>query len=133
MAWLWVVLSVLFFPTCSCLSMKNHGFTTVLLPLSLSCIDIDDCFLLFKSFDHVSLFLEYLNRQLSKISFTSELEKHGKLPFLDIEISRSNGKFSTSVYCKPTSFHWSFHSLSQLYSSCLKCSLVSCSRARGAY
>ena len=40
MAWLWVVLSVLFLPTSSCLSMKNHGFTTVLLPLSLSCIDV---------------------------------------------------------------------------------------------
>ena len=40
MAWLWVVLSVLFLPTSSCLSMKNHGFTTVLLPLNLSCIDV---------------------------------------------------------------------------------------------
>ena len=40
MAWLWVVLSVRFLPTSSCLSMKNHGFTTVLLPLSLSCIDV---------------------------------------------------------------------------------------------
>ena len=29
----------------------------------------------------------------SQISFTTELEKDGKLPFLDVEISRSNGKF----------------------------------------
>ena len=40
MLWLWVVLLVLFLPTSSCLSMKNHGFTTVLLRLSLSCIEV---------------------------------------------------------------------------------------------
>ena len=40
MAWLWVVLSVLFLPTSSCLPMKNRGFTTVLLPLNLSCIGV---------------------------------------------------------------------------------------------
>ena len=50
---------------------------------------VDDCFLLFKSFDHVPLFLNYLNHRHSNISFTSEQEKKGKLPFLDIEISRS--------------------------------------------
>ena len=80
--------------------MKNHGFTTALRPLSLYRRYVDDCFLLFNSFDHVPLFLNYLNHQHSSI--TSELEKDGKLPFLDIEISRSNGKFSTSVYSKPT-------------------------------
>ena len=46
---------------------------------------VDDCFLLFRSLDHVPLFLNYLNRQHPKISFTSELEKDGKLPFLDVE------------------------------------------------
>ena len=63
---------------------------------------VGNCFLLFKSFDHVPLFLNYLNHQHSNKSFTSELEKDGKLPSLDIEISRLNGKFSTSVYRKPT-------------------------------
>ena len=102
MSWLWVNLSVLFLPTCSCPSMKNHGFTIALRLLSLYRRYVDDCFLLFKSFDHVPLFLNYLNHQHSSISFTSELEKDGKLSFLDIEISRSNGKFSTSVLRKPT-------------------------------
>ena len=78
---------------------------------------VDDCFLLFKSLNHVPLFLDYRNRQHPSISFTSELEKDGKLPFLDVEIFRSSGKFSTSVYRKPTftglftNFHSAFPSL----------------------
>ena len=63
---------------------------------------VDDCFLLFRSLDHMPLFLSYLNRQHPNIFFSSELEKNGKLPFLDSEITRSNGRFSTSVYRKPT-------------------------------
>ena len=63
---------------------------------------VDDCFLLFKSLNHVPLFLDYFNRQHPGISFTSELEKDGKLPFLDVEIFRSSAKFSASVYRKPT-------------------------------
>ncbi|XP_046863266.1 uncharacterized protein LOC124457010 [Xenia sp. Carnegie-2017] len=63
---------------------------------------VDDCFLLFRSLDHIPLFLTYLNHQHPNISFTSELEKDNTLPFLDVKITRSNGKFSTSVYRKPT-------------------------------
>ena len=63
---------------------------------------VDDCFLLFKCSDHVPLFLSYLNRQHPNISFSSELEKDGKLSFLDVETTRSNSRFSTSVYRKPT-------------------------------
>ena len=33
---------------------------------------VDDCFLLFKSSDHVPLFLNYLNHQHPNISFTAE-------------------------------------------------------------
>ena len=48
-----------------------------------------------------------------------------KLPFLDVEISRSNGKFSTSVYHKPTftGLFTHFHSFIPL---AYKRSLVSC-------
>ena len=86
---------------------------------------VDDCFLLFKSLNHVPLFLDYLNRQHPSISFTSELEKDGKLPFLDVEIFRSNGKFSTSVYRKPTftGLFTNFHSFIPL---AYKRSLVFC-------
>ena len=86
---------------------------------------VDDCFLLFKSSDHVPLFLNYLNHQHPNISFTSELEKDGKLPFLDVEISRSNGKFSTSVYPKPT-FTGLFTHFHSFISLAYERSLVSC-------
>ena len=58
-------------------------------------------FLLFRSLDHVPLFLKYLNRQHPNISFTSELEKDGKI-FSRCWITRLNGKISTSIYRKPT-------------------------------
>ncbi len=78
---------------------------------------VDDCFLLFKSSDHVPRFLNYVNRQHPNISFTSELERDGKLPFLDVEVTRSNGKFSTSIYRKPTftGFFTNFHSLQTIF------------------
>jgi hypothetical protein len=86
---------------------------------------VDDCFLLFRSLDHVPLFLNYLNRQHPNISFTSELEKDGKLPFLDVDITRLNGKFSTSVYRKPTftGLFTNFHSFIPL---AYKRYLISC-------
>ena len=87
---------------------------------------VDD-FLLFKSPDHVPLFLSYLNRQHPNISFSSrsELEKDGKLPFLDVEITRSNGRFSTSVYRKPTfsGLFTNFHSFVP-YKRSLVCCLL---------
>ena len=64
---------------------------------------VDDTFLIFKSQDHVPLFLDYLNSKHPNIEFTSESEISGKLPFLDILVSRENDDtFSTSVYRKPT-------------------------------
>ena len=35
------------------------------------------------------------------MSFSFEEEKNGKLSFLDIELSREEGKFVTTVYRKP--------------------------------
>ena len=61
---------------------------------------VDDCFLLFRSLDHIPLFLNYLNSQHPNISFTSEIEHEGKLPFLDIDVSRSNGKLIFDYYYK---------------------------------
>ena len=68
---------------------------------------VDDCFLLFKSLNHATLFRDYLNRP--NISFTSELEKDGKLLFLDVKIFRSNGpplvfsRIFTALFPLPTS------------------------------
>ncbi|XP_046851727.1 uncharacterized protein LOC124445026, partial [Xenia sp. Carnegie-2017] len=86
---------------------------------------VDDCFLLFHSSDQVPLFLDYLNRQHPNITFTAEVEQNRKLSFLDIDISRTNGKFTTSVYRKPTftGLFTNFHSFIPLT---YKFSLVSC-------
>ena len=63
---------------------------------------VDDCFVIFRSHDHVTPFLNYLNSQHKNIKFTHESEQNNKLPFLDIFIEKADAKFSTSVYRKPT-------------------------------
>ena len=63
---------------------------------------VKGCFLLFQSLDHVPFFFTYLDYKHPNISFTSELEKDGTFPFLDVKITRSNDMFYTSVYRKPT-------------------------------
>ena len=86
---------------------------------------VDDFFLFFSSLDHVPLFLNYLNRQHPNFCLISELKKGGKLPFLNVEITRLNGKFSISVYHKHTfaGLFTNFHSFIPL---AYKRSLVSC-------
>ena len=42
---------------------------------------IDDCFVVFRSRNHVRPFLDYLNSQHPNITFTSELETDSTLPF----------------------------------------------------
>ena len=64
---------------------------------------VDDTFLIFKSQEHIPLFLDYLNSKHQNIEFTWECEKSGKLSFLDILVNReADQSFSTSVYRKPT-------------------------------
>ena len=63
---------------------------------------VDDIFILVEKIEHIDLFKEYLNSKHNNINFTSELEREGKLPFLDTLIQRADGKFITSVYRKPT-------------------------------
>ena len=86
---------------------------------------VDDCFLLFRSSDHVPLFLDYLNQQHANITVTTEIERDGKLPFLDIDISRSDRKFATSVYRKPT-FTGLFTNFNSFIPLAYKQNLVSC-------
>ena len=69
-------------------------------PLFFRCY-IDNCFVNFRSRNHVRPFLDYLNSQHPNIKFTSELETDSTLPFLDTLIDHSDG-FSTSVYRKST-------------------------------
>ena len=63
---------------------------------------VDDTFLLFRSKHHIEEFRNYLNRQQKNIKFTSETENENSISFLHIKITRSNNKFMTSVYRKPT-------------------------------
>lgn len=52
---------------------------------------------------HVNLFLDHINSLCPTIQFTVEMERDGRLPFLDIHLERGeDGKLSTSVYRKPT-------------------------------
>ena len=63
---------------------------------------VDDAFMLFRNQNHAKLFLDFVNTFHSNINFTMESENNNKLAFLDILISRSNGRFSTGVYRKDT-------------------------------
>ena len=108
--------------------MRNHSYTTALPLSNLFCID-DMLMTVSSSSDPwtMCLFLSYLNRQHPNIFFSSELEKDGRLSFLDIEITRSNGRFSTSVYRKPTftGLFTNFHSFVPLaYKRFLVCCLL---------
>ena len=59
-------------------------------------------FSLFRSTEHIDLFLNFLNQQHANIKFTFEVETDRTLSFLDIQIERYNGSFLTSVCQKPT-------------------------------
>ncbi|XP_057305297.1 uncharacterized protein LOC130642226 [Hydractinia symbiolongicarpus] len=62
---------------------------------------VDDVFLIIKR-AHLDVFHEHINNLHPNIQFTIEHEKNGKLPFLDILVSRNGGNLSVSVYHKPT-------------------------------
>ena len=59
---------------------------------------IDDIFAFFKSTDHLKKFRNYFNTCHPTMSFSFEEEKNGKMSFLDVEISRENGKFVRTIY-----------------------------------
>ena len=63
---------------------------------------MDDIFVLFKSAEHLSKFRDYFNTCHQNMSFSFEQEKDGKLFFLDVEVSRQEDHFVTTVYRKPT-------------------------------
>ena len=63
---------------------------------------VDDIFVLFESVEHLSKFHAYLNTCHPNMSFSFEQEINDKLSFLDVEVSRQQGKFVATVYRKPT-------------------------------
>ena len=63
---------------------------------------VDDIFELFESAEHLSKFHAYLKTCRPNMSFSFEQEINDKLSFLDVEVSRQQGKFVTTVYRTPT-------------------------------
>ena len=61
----------------------------------------DDCFLLFRSNNHINAFLNFLNLQHPNIVFTVENEVSKSLSFLVAKITQDNGSFTTTVFHKP--------------------------------
>ena len=63
---------------------------------------VDDIFVLFNSAEYLKHFHSYFNSCHLNISFTIENEKDKRMSCLDIKMICGKGKFTTSVYCKPT-------------------------------
>ena len=63
---------------------------------------VDDVFLMFQDRSHVKKFLRYMNSRHSNIKFTVEEEQNGSLSFLDIKVTREEGKLVTSIHRKKT-------------------------------
>jgi hypothetical protein len=93
---------------------------------------VDDYFVIYrKRVFSLDKFLECCNSIHPSIQLTIENEKDGQIPFLDLMITRSEGKISTAVYRKPTSTNITLHSDSN-HSFSTKFS-VACSMFRRAY
>ena len=63
---------------------------------------VDDTFAMFEDELNCNLFLKQLNSLHQSLNFTHEKEVNGKLPVLDVLVEKSNKKFLTSVYRKPS-------------------------------
>ena len=63
---------------------------------------VDDTLSKMPDAEAASTFLATLNEIHPSISFTMELEKNGKLPFLGMEIIRNSTRLDRKVYRKPT-------------------------------
>ena len=73
---------------------------------------VDDIFLLFKAKDHVQKFFRHRNSCHLQIKFTFEEENDNKISLLDISITRTENKFTTSIFRKKTfsGVYLNFHS-----------------------
>ena len=82
--------------------LERKALTTFAHPPDIWFRYVDDTFLYMLK-EHIQSFLDHLNNQHQRISFTIEYEENGELPFLDtlvkIEEDRS---LSTTVYRKKT-------------------------------
>ena len=63
---------------------------------------VDDIFVLFKSKEHLKLFVSYMNSKHKNMKFTFETEDSNNFSFLDVKITRKNKRFATSIFRKAT-------------------------------
>ena len=63
---------------------------------------VGDVFVLFKSKEHLKLFVNYMNSKHENIKFTFETEDSNNFSFLDVKIALKNKRFVTSIFCKAT-------------------------------
>ena len=73
---------------------------------------VDDIFLLFRAKDHVQKFFCCMNSRPPKIKFPFEEEIDNKISFLHISTTRTENKFTTSIFRKKTfsGVYLNFHS-----------------------
>ena len=63
---------------------------------------VDDIYVLFKSKEHLKLFVNYMNSKHRNIKFTLETEDSNNFSFLDVKTTRQNKRFVTSIFRKAT-------------------------------
>ena len=63
---------------------------------------IDDIFVLFKSKEHLKVFVNYANSENKNIKLTFKDKYLNNFAFLDVKITRENKWFVTSIFCKAT-------------------------------
>ena len=63
---------------------------------------VDDIFVLFESQDRLIKFWDYFSGCYPNMSFSHEVERDGKLSFLEVNVFREEGQLVTNVYRKPT-------------------------------
>ena len=63
---------------------------------------VDDIFVLFSEPSYIDKFKDYMSLQHKNINFSKESENNNSLSFLDVKISRTDNKFVTNIYRKPT-------------------------------
>ena len=75
---------------------------------------MDDVFFVWRGKkEDLELFVWMLNVKENRVQFTLEIEKDNFLPFLDVGITKSEGKLITTVYRKPTHTQQYIHQSSE--------------------
>ena len=63
---------------------------------------VGDIFVLFKSNDYLKYFYEFLNSCHVNMFFSTKTERQNKFSFLNVEVIHEQGKFTSTIYRKPS-------------------------------